>query len=255
MENSTTTEATLGTNGSEKNIDELLARINTLAAGGTVDPPASSSSVMTGGGPAISGSADQDSPDEFFPHEPNTLAESEVSESMMEELICKFLLAKGEASIRDISNQIGMPFQIVENCIVHLKQEQVLGYVDQAAMNDYICKLTEVGRERGRRYTDLCSYFGAAPVSFKAYVDSVNAQTINNQNPSEEDLARAFSDLLIDPEMMRKLGPAVNSGRGMFLFGYPGNGKTSIAERVTAAFGPYVWIPRDFDGSGHRSCF
>jgi hypothetical protein len=44
--------------------------------------------------------------------------------------------------------------------------------------------------------------------------------------------------------MMIKLGPAVNSGRGMFLFGFPGNGKTSIAERITAAFGPYVWIPR-----------
>jgi predicted ATPase with chaperone activity len=111
-------------------------------------------------------------------------------------------------------------------------------------MNDYICRLTEVGRERARRYTDMCSYFGAAPISFNDYVNCVTAQTINDQNPGEDDLARAFSDLLIDPDMMRKLGPAVNSGRGMFLFGYPGNGKTSIAERVTAAFGPYVWIPR-----------
>jgi predicted ATPase with chaperone activity len=44
--------------------------------------------------------------------------------------------------------------------------------------------------------------------------------------------------------MLRKLGPAINSGRGMFLFGAAGNGKTSIAERVTAAFGKYIWIPR-----------
>jgi len=79
---------------------------------------------------------------------------------------------------------------------------------------------------------------------FGDYVNSVKAQSITKQHPSEADLARAFSDLLIDPAMMQKLGPAVNSGRGMFLFGYPGNGKTSIAERITAAFGPYVWIPR-----------
>ena len=91
---------------------------------------------------------------------------------------------------------------------------------------------------------DRCSYFGSVPVNFKDYVSSVEAQTINNHNPSQEDLKRAFSDLLIDPKLMVKLGPAVNSGKGMFLFGYPGNGKTSIAERITAAFGPYAWIPR-----------
>ena len=101
-------------------------------------------------------------------------------------------------------------------------------------------------------------------MAFRDYVKSVNAQTINDQSPSEEDLARAFSDLLIDPKMMVKLGPAVNSGRGMFLFGYPGNGKTSIAERITAAFGPYVWIPKSismdrdivriFDPMSHVEC-
>ena len=43
--------------------------------------------------------------------------------------------------------------------------------------------------------------------------------------------------------MLDRLGPAVNSGRGLFLYGPPGNGKTSIAERITAAFGE-IWIPR-----------
>ena len=131
-------------------------------------------------------------------------------------------------------------------------------------MNDYVCKLTDTGRDRGRRASDFCSYFGTTPVHFSDYVSSVTAQTITNQSPSEEDLSRAFSDLLIDPKMMIKLGPAVNSGRGMFLFGYPGNGKTSIAERITAAFGPYVWIPRAismdrdivrlFDPMSHIEC-
>ena len=58
------------------------------------------------------------------------------------------------------------------------------------------------------------------------------------------DLQRAFSDLLVNQKMLRRLGPAVNSGRGLFLFGAPGNGKTSIAERITKAFGDTVWIPR-----------
>ena len=180
----------------------------------------------------------------FMPKEPASFQESGISAASVEELVCKFLLARGEASIRDISDQVCLPFNLVDEIVVKLKAEQVLGYIDQAAMNDYICRLTEMGRDRAQKYSTLCSYFGSAPVNFKDYVASVTAQTINDQNPTEEDLERAFSDLLIDPQLMVKLGPAVNSGKGMFLFGFPGNGKTSIAERITAAFGPYVWMPR-----------
>jgi predicted ATPase with chaperone activity len=81
-------------------------------------------------------------------------------------------------------------------------------------------------------------------VSLAAYIDSVKRQTLTDQHPTEEDLHRAFEDLLIDKKMLLRLGPAINSGRGMFLFGAPGNGKTSIAERITKAFGQTIWIPR-----------
>ena len=188
--------------------------------------------------------AKADTSNTFLPREPQSFAEAKISAAIVEEIVIKFLLARGEASIREISDQVCLPFKLIDEIVVRLKAEQILGYIDQAAMNDYICRLTEMGRDRGQRYTEMCSYFGSVPVNFKDYVSSVEAQTINNQNPSQEDLKRAFSDLLIDPQLMVKLGPAVNSGKGMFLFGYPGNGKTSIAERITAAFGPYVWIPR-----------
>ncbi|MDG2468483.1 MAG: AAA family ATPase [Pirellulaceae bacterium] len=103
-------------------------------------------------------------------------------------------------------------------------------------MNDYVCRLTDSGRERARRYANTCSYYGATPVSIQDYVKSIKAQCI--------ELQKAFSDLLISPAMLEKLGPAISSGRGMFLYGFPGNGKTSIAERVTRSFGKYIWIPR-----------
>ena len=232
------------TDSSTDSIDAMLDRINGLATG-QVDPQTAEAATAPKAEAAAAPAppATSTKPDEFFPAEPKTLQESGNSISMVEELVCKFLLARGEATIRAISNQIGLPFHIAEEIVIKLKAEQILGYID-AQMNDYICRLTEVGRERAKRYSDICSYFGTAPVPFDDYVTSVKAQTINDQSPSQEDLERAFSDLLIDPNMMRKLGPAVNSGRGMFLFGYPGNGKTSIAERITAAFGPYIWMPR-----------
>lgn len=261
MEDSPATAAESATD----NIDELLERINGLAGPGKPGMGARPTSTE-GPRSEISAAATKsnDHDETFFPVEPSSLAEARISESIVEELVCKYLLAKGEASIRAVTDQIAIPFHLVEQCITRLKAEQLLGYVDQSVAGGYICKLTDSGRDRGRRYSDFCSYFGAAPVAFEDYVRSVTAQTINDQNPSEEDLQRAFSDLLIDPAMMNKLGPAVNSGKGMFLFGYPGNGKTSIAERITAAFGKYVWVPRAismdrdivrvFDPMSHEEC-
>jgi predicted ATPase with chaperone activity len=225
----------------ERKLEELLGRLSTLSASAatnahaalTVDPARSvipESKIPNDG--------------EFCPRAPRTLAESGLTAASVEELICKFLLARGEATLREITHQIKLPFGQCEFVTQRMKQDQTLTYIGQAAANDYICRLSEIGREKAKRYSDLCSYFGAAPVPFKDYVDSVKAQTITKQHPSEDDLKRAFSDLLISPDMFRKLGPAVNSGRGMFLYGYPGNGKTSIAERVTAAFGRHIWIPR-----------
>jgi predicted ATPase with chaperone activity len=154
------------------------------------------------------------------------------------------LFARGEASGREIAGQIRLPFGLIETLLRQMKQEQTVGYKDATQMNDYVYVLTELGRERGRRYMNDCSYFGSATVSLQDYIQSIAAQSMAFQNPSKEDLQTAFSDLLINQKMFNRLGPAINSGRGMFLFGFPGNGKTSIAERVTQCFGRYIYIPR-----------
>ena len=120
----------------------------------------------------------------------------------------------------------------------------MITFKSSAEMGDYIFGITESGRERARKYSIECSYYGAAPVGLPEYLRSMAAQTIAGMEATEDDLIRAFSDLLISTDMFERLGPAINSGRGMFLFGEPGNGKTSIAERITSCFGDTVWIPR-----------
>jgi predicted ATPase with chaperone activity len=133
---------------------------------------------------------------------------------------------------------------LIDAMLRQMKTDQLVVHKGAAPMNDYQYLVTDFGRERARRYAQHCTYFGAAPVSLADYVASVEAQSLTKQHPTEANLRRAFAGLLLSEKMFARLGPAINSGRGLFLFGAPGNGKTSIAERVTAAFGRHIWIPR-----------
>ncbi|KAA5543885.1 AAA family ATPase [Roseiconus nitratireducens] len=169
---------------------------------------------------------------------------------MLEAIIYRYLQSVGECEGRKIADQVKVPFRLVEPLLTRMKMEQYIAYKSATATNDYVYILTESGRQLARNHSHDCTYFGSCPVRLSDYVASIRYQTIEGQYPKKSDLVRAFSDLLINPKMLNRLGPAVASGRGMFLFGFPGNGKTSIAERVTGAFGKYIWIPRSVDVDG-----
>lgn len=170
--------------------------------------------------------------------------------AQVESLVLKFLMNVGVSSGRRIAEELGLPFSPFPEFLRNLKNQQIVTYTNSMTANDYLYSLTDAGRSRARMYFEECAYVGTAPVPFDEYVKSVAAQTITTEHPKQEDLRRAFSDLLISEEMFQTLGPAINSGRGMFLYGYPGNGKTSIAERITRCFGTTIWIPRVIDVVG-----
>jgi hypothetical protein len=193
----------------------------------------------------------QPSRDEVWrPVEPASIETAGLNETILEAIVYRYLQNVGEAEGRRIADQVKLPFRMVEPLLTRLKMEQNVAYKNATATNDYVYILTETGRNIARNHIADCTYYGACPVPLGEYVQSVGYQTIEGQYPKKADLERAFSDLLINPYMLNKLGPAVASGRGMFLFGFPGNGKTSIAERVTGAFGKFIWIPRAVDVDG-----
>ena len=259
-----------------KGLEEALERINRLANQGPVantdhlrpspPPPSTSQPLSTkevsNSNPFLKVTHNHREP--IVPLEPPSLEAAGISGQIVEEIIMRFLLNRGEAPGRAIADQIKLPFRLIEPTLNRLKSQQLTGYLGATAMNDYIHTLSDTGRDRAKRHVQKTTYFGSAPVPLEQYVDSVRLQSVELQHPSQEDLRNAFSDLLVPPQLLARLGPAVNSGRGMFLFGFPGNGKTSIAERVTKAFGEYIWIPRAvivdgdllrvFDPLNHEEC-
>jgi DNA-binding PadR family transcriptional regulator len=249
--------------GSDSRLNEMLRRIGELASGegkGAEGPGAASIGAQVRG--VVSTIVD--GAEEFVPIEPENIRDAGLTESEVEALVLKYLLARGDASGREVADQVNLPFVMVEPLLRQLKFDQLLVYRGASQLNDYVYQLTDLGRERARRFMDHCSYFGSAPVALSDYIVSVKRQSLEQQHPTEADLRRAFEDILINERMLHRLGPAINSGRGMFLFGRAGNGKTTIAERVTKAFGQYIWIPRTlgidgevlrlFDPVNHEEC-
>jgi predicted ATPase with chaperone activity len=186
----------------------------------------------------------------FYPRAVDSFDDAGLNPAIVESLVLKFLTNTGMAPGRRIAAELGLPFGPFPDFLRGLKNQQVLAYANSASANDYVYSLTDTGRARAKVYLEECAYVGPAPVPFEDYLEAVAAQTITTEHPKEADLRRAFSDLLIAEETFRLLGPAINSGRGLFLYGFPGNGKTSIAERITRCFGSTVWIPKVIQAEG-----
>lgn len=228
-------------------LDDLFDRVNQLLG----DPaprsePSDDDSFMSTVTPGPGATAvSQPAPgDVFTPRQPQTIRESGVSAALLERLIMKYMFQVGMAPSRGIASQMKLSFKVVEPILRQLRSDKQIDLSGTTNTGDSEYVITEAGRARGKAYIEECTYFGAAPVSLKDYVTSVNAQTIAGQVVTADSLKSAFDGLIINRAMLDKLGPAVNSGRGMFLYGMPGNGKTSIAERVTDAFGSCIWMPR-----------
>lgn len=184
------------------------------------------------------------SDDAFRPAEPHSLEEAGLPTSLVESLICKNLSLTGTASGRALADALCLPFGLLEPVFKDLRTRQVIVHTGSAALSDYSYALTEQGRTRAQAFFEACAYVGPAPVPLADYVLSVEAQTIRAEAPKRSQLTKAFSDICVEPNLFETLGPAINSGAGLFLYGNPGNGKSTLARRITMCFGQHIWVPQ-----------
>jgi len=181
--------------------------------------------------------------DFYHPEPPVDLGDAGLSESLVDSLVCKYLLAKGNASGRAIANSLCLPFCILEPRLQALRSRSLLTHSSAATLNDYVYILTDKGAEQAQNWMVACAYVGAAPVPLMQYIPSVEAQSIRAESPQREHLEQSFAGISVNSIILDKLGPAVNSGAGLFLYGEPGNGKTTLAERISLCFGQSIWLP------------
>jgi len=192
----------------------------------------------------VNGSSEDLSRKKFFPPVLENLSQTGLNEKLIEDLIFKLLLSRGVMTGRQIADGICLHFKIIEQILSDLKKQLFLAYRSDAGINDFAYMLTEQGRAKALIAAETSAYVGSAPVPFTDYLKSVESQSIQNETPGVEELREAFHDLVLEQYVFYTLGPAINSGRGVFLYGAPGNGKTSIAKRVHKCFKDAIYIPK-----------
>ena len=176
-------------------------------------------------------------PVKFVPHEPQSFADLGLGEETLEGLVLKLLLYRGTLAGRAIAENLHLPRLLVVDTLETVRAELLIAIKGSAGLEDYFFQLTEAGYDRARRLAKQCTYTGAAPVPLEDYIGAVGRQSLQRSKLRVENLEATFSGLRLSATLISQLGQAISEGRGMFLYGPPGNGKTSVSELVVSAFG------------------
>jgi hypothetical protein len=185
------------------------------------------------------------------PAPPVTIAETGLHPDTLAQLMLKTLIA-GEMSGTQLADRLRLPYSVLDALVQHARVEKLIEVrgATGAGTAGYRYALTDLGRDRATQFLDINRYVGPAPVPLAQYNMYVRACMAARPWVDKTCLSRGFSELIVNEDMYDKLGPAVNSGKSLFLYGSPGNGKTVVAEGIGRALGSEVHIPHAVDVDG-----
>lgn len=187
-----------------------------------------------------------------FRPQPTTVEETGLGLGQLIDLCVKSIYFSGRPSAREICESMAISFNVMEGILAFLKREKFIETVGSSGLGEqqYVYSLSDKGTEKAVEALGRSHYVGPAPVPFTEYCEVVELQSIRQLWVNEEIVNRSLGDLVLNSTTHNLVGPAVNSGRSLLLYGEPGNGKSSIAKGIGRMLHGTVLIPYALDVNG-----
>ena len=185
--------------------------------------------------------------------EPTSVEQTGLELALIADLALKLIYFNNQATGQFISDETCLPFyNIVDKALMLLKREELIEVSGSQGFGElaYQYAITPKGVIRVHQVLDRTTYVGPAPVTLDQYNSVIKQQAIAEVRVGPREVREAMSDLVLEDHVLDAMGQAVNTGRSLFLFGPPGNGKTVLAEHIIPLLGGHVLIPHAFTVDG-----
>jgi predicted ATPase with chaperone activity len=186
------------------------------------------------------------------PPVPQNLAETGLSEEFIIDLALKTLYVQGPRTGKQLVDFIKLPFQFVDEELLGMQHRRLVEVKETRGVGraGYTFDLTQEGRARAREAMEANQYVGPAPVPLAQYTKLMAAQSVKRVQVNRRMVEEAFGWLVLNQETLDEVGPAINSGKSLFLYGASGNGKTAIAETIARLLGGNLFVPYAIEVDG-----
>src|SRR3954464_6416141 len=187
------------------------------------------------------------------PPEPESLEQTGLAESTLEQLIVKILYFRGDLYGQDLSTAIGLKFSVIQEIVENLKLRHLLQVKKSLGVGSVasLFSLTETGRARAREHLESNQYAGPAPVPLEQYLEVVRQQRPREGWLTKEALAKAFKGMVLTERILSQIGPAVSSANSLLLYGKPGDGKTFLIESLANLDTAPIYLPYAIECQGN----
>jgi predicted ATPase with chaperone activity len=190
----------------------------------------------------------------FIPKPLTSVEDTGLPQLWLQDLALKILYFRGYVTGFDMAEATALPFAgLMDQILDTLKREQFVEVKTQVGFGEgsFQYAITEAGIARAREALDRSQYAGPAPVPINRYNEAIRRQARGRPSVHPRTMRLAMADLVLSEQTFHRIGPAVNSGTSIFLYGPPGNGKTSIARAIgnmTLQEDMYIPFAIDVDG-------
>ena len=178
--------------------------------------------------------------------EPASLDDTGLDLPFLSDLVLKSIYYNNSVTAQRITEILCLPyFNVIDRALTMLKREELVEVSGSNGFGElgYQYAIAPRGMTRVHEVMERSTYLGPAPVTLEDYIAVVKAQAIGEVRVGPADIRAAFAALVLEEATLDIIGQAVNTGRSLFLFGHPGNGKTVIAEHIVPLLGGHIFVP------------